>query len=365
MAGMIVLLLSTAHADCALAVVTPSEREPGVEIDGGWLSRGSLVALGAACPGGRAVTVLSESWHYRHPVLPPVDSVQCVPTAIVTPLADPLLSQAPPPGERTRLRPGTILTDLTCTTDGYTADGHTDLSAADLAWLRPISPPQEADVRMVQQAYPRHFGPLSLGEIPFTDWGYVGLPLPRRLTEAEIAAEANAEGLVTDTQREKVTTDLGPLVNGVPIYTHFTGADPRYTDLWARPETIVSLLDLAAAWSAACPAMQPHACTLQIGDLAWYSDRRPDPLGHADHHQGTCMDIRLFRADGSRYEAHYNRPDDRDGVTGGYSLRLTRAFLDLAARTARILYFNDPVVTSAIPAVQARRGHDDHIHLCF
>lgn len=362
---MIVLLLSIAHADCALAVVTPLRQEPGVALSGGWLSRGSLVTLGDACPGGRAVTVLSESWHYRHPALPPLDSAPCVPTAVLSPLDDPLISQAPPPGARTRLRPGTILTNLTCTAASYTADGHPHLSAADLAWLRPISPSQEAAVGMVQQTYTQHFGPISLGEIPFTDWGYVGLPLPRRLTDAEIAAEAAAERLVTAPQREKATTDLGPLVDGVPVYTHFTGSDPRYTDLWARPETIAALLELAAAWSATCPATQPRACTLQLGDLAWYSARRPDPLGHADHHQGSCMDIRLFRDDGSRYEAYYNQPDDRDGVTGGYSQPLTRAFLDLAARTARVLYFNDPAVTSAIPAVQARRGHDDHIHLCF
>ena len=114
-----------------------------------------------------------------------------------------------------------------------------------------------------------------------------------------------------------------------------------------------------------CEASNPRSCTLQIGDLAFYSDQRPDPLGHRDHALGTCVDIRLFRQDGSRYESYYNRPDDRPGVTTGYSADLTGSFLRTAAGEARILYFNDPVVVVDVPAVQSSRGHDDHIHLCF
>ncbi|MFT5680545.1 MAG: hypothetical protein ACI8RZ_001451 [Myxococcota bacterium] len=363
---MIFLLLSTAQADCELAVIAPDGHALGVAADG-WLARGSLVSLSETCLEGRIATVLSESWHYRQPgsAAVPLGSTRCVATDDLTPLGEQkLIALSPPPGARTSLPPGTLLSGLTCTDAGYAATDHPDLTAHHLAWVRPISPDQEAIVRAVQQTYAAHFGPISLGEIPFSDWGYVGLPLPHRLTDAEIAVEATAEGLVSDKQREKVTTDLGPLADGVPIYTHFTGADPRYTDLWARPETIAALLTLAAKWSADCTGERP-TCTLQIGDLAWYSDLRPDPLGHADHYQGTCVDVRLFRYDGSRYEAYYNRPDDRDGAVGGYSADLTAAFLHLASNEADTLYFNDPVVIAAVPAVEARRGHDDHIHLCF
>jgi hypothetical protein len=375
---MIFLLLPIARADCDLAVIAPSgqlsgrspegaEITPGVAVEGGWLATGSLVRLGPGCPTGRGVTVISESWHYRHPTLPPIPpgKTRCVSEADLAPLGgQKLIALSPAPDGEGGLPPGTLLTDLTCTERGYAAAGHPDLSARQLAWVRPISLLQEASILAVQATYTAHFGPISLGEIPFTDWGYVGLPLPTRLSRLQIAAEVAAEELVTATQREKVTTDLGPVRDGVPVYTHFTGADPRYSDLWARPETITALLRLAARWSEQCQADPPASCTLQIGDLAWYADQLPDPLGHADHHQGTCADIRLFRDDGSRYEAYYSRPDDR-GRAGGYSAALTAAFLRLAAGEASVLFFNDPAVISDVPAVRARSGHDDHIHLCF
>ena len=78
------------------------------------------------------------------------------------------------------------------------------------------------------------------------------------------------------------------------------------------------------------------------------------------------MDIRLFRRDGSRYEAYWNRPDDRPGWAKGYDAGLTKAFLQFANETIDIdtLYFNDPALIAAVPGLEARRGHDDHIHLC-
>ena len=373
---MTALLLGVALADCELAsiqtdllVLPGAEITRGVSTPIGWLATGSVVRLAEACEGGRMARVLSESWHYRHPEHPsaPHGATACLPPELLHPLgSSALIALSPPPGAPpSDPKTPAMLHNLTCTETGYAADEASALTVAELAWIRPISPLQEAHILAVQQAYTRNFGPIPLGAIPFTDWGYVGLPLPHRLSEVEIAAEVAAEGLVTDKQREKVTTDLGPLRDGIPIYTHFTGADPRFTDLWAKPTTIISLLDLAARWAEVCEADNPRACTLQIGDLAYYSDQRPDPLGHRDHSRGTCVDIRLFRQDGSRYESYYNRPDDRTGVSSGYSADLTGSFLRTAAGEARILYFNDPAVIVDVPAVQASRGHDDHIHLCF
>lgn len=373
---MIALLLGVAAADCELAsiqtdllVLPGAEITRGVHTEAGWLATGSLVRLAEPCAGGRMAEVLSESWHYRHPEHPSAaqGASACIPQDLLHPLGSgALIALSPPPGAPpASIAELSLLHELTCTETGYTAAEASTLTAADLAWVRTISTLQEAHIRAVQQAYARHFGPIPLGAIPFTDWGYVGLPLPHRLSEAEIAAESAAEGLITAQQREKVTTDLGPLRAGVPVYTHFTGADPRFTDLWAKPATIIALLDLAARWAMECKADIARACTLQIGDLAYYSDQRPDPLGHQDHSLGACVDIRLFRQDGSRYESYYNRPDDRAGVSEGYSAALTGAFLRTAAGEARILYFNDPAVIVDVPAVQSRRGHDDHIHLCF
>ena len=372
---MIALLLGVALADCELAsiqtdllVLPGAEITRGVSTAAGWLSTGSVVRLAESCEGGRMAAVISENWHYRHPeqASAPRGATVCLPDEVLHPLGSPLIALSPPPGASpSAAAEHELLHNLTCTETGYAADERAALTAHELAWIRPISTLQEAHIRAVQQVYGRHFGPISLGAIPFTDWGYVGLPLPHRLSDAEIAAEAEAEGLITTEQREKVTTDLGPLREGIPIYTHFTGADPRFTDLWAKPATIIALLELAARWATVCEADNPRSCTLQIGDLAYYSDQRPDPLGHRDHAQGSCVDIRLFRDDGSRYESYYNRPDDRPGWTTGYSADLTGAFLRTAAGEARILYFNDPAVIADVPAVQASRGHDDHIHLCF
>ena len=109
-------------------------------------------------------------------------------------------------------------------------------------------------------------------------------------------------------------------------------------------------------------AVRDH-CTLQIGDLVWYNDLQPDPLGHKDHYGGRCVDLRLFRNDGSRYEAYWDRPDDRPGVQGGYDQMLNQAFVTFVREhfPVSVFYFNDPEISG----VSSARGHDDHMHLCL
>ena len=229
--------------------------------------------------------------------------------------------------------------------------------------------------RQLKDAFTSRFGPIDAGKISSTPWGHVALPMEHELTPAERELLFQREHLHTAKQRERATDAVGPKRDGVPVYTHFLGADAPLSDRWGSPALVLTLLEVFDEWTTHCrrdlaPALtvaRPETCTVQVGDLAWYSDFIPDPLGHRTHFKGNCADIRLFRDDGSRYEAWWNRPDDRPEAAGGYSQALTQAFLSFV--TTRFepstVYFNDPEVISAVQGVRASRGHDDHIHLCF
>lgn len=199
---------------------------------------------------------------------------------------------------------------------------------------------------------------IPITQVRVGPWGRAALPMTTELDAAALAAEWAREGLDTRARREKATVAQGP------HWSHFLGSDPPLSDLWGAPGFVAQLAALAVDWSAQCAALEgvPTAhCTLAVGDLSWHRDQRPDPLGHRDH-TGRCVDLRLFRDDGSRYEAWWNRPDDRPGVTGGYDPALTRAFVAFALARPEVttLLFNDPAA-GARPA----RGHDDHLHLCM
>jgi hypothetical protein len=225
----------------------------------------------------------------------------------------------------------------------------------------------------VQAVYAGLFGPSAVPAplaVPMNPFGRIALPLSL-LSDAQIAAEIDREHLVTPAQREKVTVALGPLratpVGDVPVYDHFLGADAPGTDTWALPSTIAAFVTLASGWFDACAAtMDPRLCTLHVGDLAYVDGRRPDPLGHKDHFSGTCVDLRLFRSDLSRYEAWWNRPDDRTGASV-YDAGRTITFLRYAYAHAALgdVFFDDPAVVAAVPGVRVWPGHDDHVHLCF
>ncbi len=208
-----------------------------------------------------------------------------------------------------------------------------------------------------------------------TPWGRIALPMFRELSATDLRAEQAREGLFTQKQKERAVVAEGPYRDGKPIYAHFLGSDAPRSDRWATATTIRQLMALADEWATHCrqalppqiPEANPDTCLLQIGDLGWYNDTLPDPLGHRDHYRGTCVDIRLFRTVASRYEAWWNRPDDRPNAKGGYSQPLTLAFLRFATETEKVtnVHFNDPAVLEALPDVTAARGHDDHIHMCF
>ncbi len=357
---MLSLISTIAAAACPLLVVESAGQEIGVDVGGALLSVDSLVQPSGPCPGGQQVTVVSENYRYRSraDVWVAEGEGVCVPAAALAPLGDRVLIASPAPGEPAALRSGTV---LDCD----------DASPQTWDQLLPARPAQLAAAQQVHRAWEEHFGPVPLSAVPVSAWGYVALPLPEPLTDEEIALWADAEGLVTPSQREKGLTDLGPWLEGALVYAHFTGADARFSDVWGQPDAVVALIALAAGWHTRClalpPPASPQTCALQIGDLAWYNAREPDPLGHTHHRLGRCVDLRLFRDDGSRYEARWDRPDDRQGARGGYSALLTAAFLTYATteHPVTVAYFNDPAVIAAVPGVQARAGHDDHMHLCF
>ena len=232
----------------------------------------------------------------------------------------------------------------------------------------------DAESRLLSE-YTARFGAVENDAIKSTPWGRIALPMHRELSEAEQKAEHLREGLITQKQQARAVVAEGPYRDGAPVYAHFLGSDAPRSDRWATLSTVLQLMTLADGWANHCrrtlpstiAEANPETCLLQIGDLGWYNDTVPDPLGHRAHYRGSCVDIRLFRTVASRYEAWWNRPDDRTDAKGGYSQALTQAFLQFAIETANVtdVHFNDPAIQRALPAVTPARGHDDHIHLCF
>lgn len=358
-------LLTTAVTDQQLSV--PMQTAAGERA----LPVGALLRPSRGrCPEGMAAAEVVSIDPLLQPETPvrvvAVGDGGCIDPAHLTPLAaHELIPHPAVPGIENPFPADTVIAAGLETACGSNRYGRLPVSA--LSHLRPVTAEMKAAAEAVRAAWPA-----ALGEAPavaVSAWGYVQLPLPHPLTAAEIAAEWEREGLQTEEQREKGTTALGPVVDGEPIYTHFTGADARHSDAWGTAGAVAALVELAWGWRGACVAAgwSPRQCTLQVGDLAWYSPRRPDPLGHAEHYAGQCADVRLFREDGSRYEAYWNQTDDRirEGSNSGYSAALTQAFLSYATQHHPVsaVYFNDPDVS--VPGIERRPGHDDHIHLCF
>lgn len=305
-------------------------------VGGRRIARGSLVREApVACASGASVEVLAVNPWYFVPTSPAVGARGCVPQAAL--------------GATEGLSFVTTTGDLVSTCE---------------AGARPITPAQLATIRRLRDVTESLFGPVGLEQLAWTDWGNVGLPLPHELSEDELGAEWAREGLDTPARRERAIVAVGPAA----AYAHFRGSDAPRSDAWATPTTVESLLRLARGWYDHCApgAEDPARCALQIGDLAWYNQRRPDPLGHRDHYGGACVDLRLFRTDASRYEAWWNRPDDRTGLSV-YDRPRTIAFLKWALIHAPVeaAFFNDPAAVAAVPGVKRAPGHDDHIHLCF
>lgn len=348
--------------DCALALFTTGTLALTAPVGGPAgprdLPHGSLVRTTPATCGEDGVVVEILSTVGWYPATRPIGVGQraCAARSNLAPVGDAVFVALEDAGS---FAAGDLLGRVTdtgqCDALTYTfTDGPVPLDA--LAAVRAVAPSVLAGVVTVRETYGDLFGPIGLHRVPWTDWGRVGLPLSQLSAEA-IEAEWTRESLVTPEQRERAVVAEGP------AYTHFLGADAPGSDIWASPETVTHLLRLSRAWADTCG--DAPGCRLSVGDLSWYNDTRPDPLGHKDH-TGACVDVRLFRTDGSRYEAWWNRPDDRTGATA-YDRDRTVAFLKAAYASAPVteVFFNDPAVRAAVPGVKPLKGHDDHVHLCF
>lgn len=325
-----VLLIPWSFASCELQKVVCSGTEVLQPFGEAWVPAASLVRPVADCEGGRLVELVSPVWQYQKAGREPaaVGARACLPSEALGDLE----------GHRFL--------------DQNTGAVH-DCCACASAPERPVSPEQFGRIERVAAAYEVLWGPVNRAWIRVTEWGKVGLPLDWHDPET-IRHEELREGLVSEEQKEKAVVAHGG------NYLHFLGSDAPYSDIWGTEAFILELMRLSAAWETVCPA-EGAACTVQFGDISYYNTERPDPLGHADHWPGTCVDIRLFRSDGSRYEAWWNQPDDREGSWTGYDQATTLAFTAfLRARDPVKLFFNDPTDEQS----DRWRGHDDHIHYC-
>jgi len=252
-------------------------------------------------------------------------------------------------------RYGPVPTEISCGS-GPEVVGATGVSPHVLS---PIPQGLAEDVRAIEVLAAARLGPG--GQVRWTGAGRLSLPWTW-LDPAAREAERAREGLDTPARAEKAA--VAELPGGAGY--HFTGADPEGSDIWGSPDALRRLIDLLADWAALCPTLRGGSaatCPVGLGDLSWYAAQDPDPLGHRDHLRGDCVDLRLFRRDGSRYEAFYNRADDRPTRGSAYDVHLNRAFVRLALARDDVdeVLFNDPAVPEATPY----RGHDDHLHLCL
>jgi hypothetical protein len=320
------LLIGLALAECPVMQVLPDGNEVLRPFGDAWVPVASLVRPVGACEGGQQVELVSPVLQYQQHERPHAQRglQACLPNEALGPSGSLFIHQ----------ESGAVHDCCHCV-------GEHD---------RPLTVEQLGRIHRVRDAYQALFGEVNLAWIRVTEWGKVGLPL-RWFSDAEIAEQHANEGFVTDLQKEK------SLVAEGGNYLHFLGSDAPYSDIWGDEDFIIELMHLAHGFS---DPERPQT-TVQFGDISYYNRQLPDPLGHADHYLGTCVDIRLFREDASRYEAYWNQPDDREGDWLGYSAELTYSFTAfLRGRSPNKLFFNDP----ADPVADFWRGHDDHIHYC-
>ena len=340
------------------------------------LPRGSLVQVQPAPCGMRVTDVLAVP---ERRTLPGDGTGQaalarvggpggCVSPDAVRPLgAGWLVGTVPLPGaaEATRLPPGTVLEGpIHCEGGGgfrACSDAGGPLPWATLQGTVPVFEGDLPGLFWIQAAVSAHAAPVGIELFELNPQGRVRLPLETRHGAAHMDELYAQEGLDTPERKEKAEVGVGP--GGA--WRHFLGADPALTDCWADPWALARMVRLFSAWNAHCQQVLGHdldRCAPMLGDLSYLDERRPDPLGHRDHFRGDCADLRLWRTDGSRYEAHWNRPDDRPGRGDAYDAETTRAFISFVSARDEVtaLLFNDPDAVGATPA----RGHDDHIHLC-
>ena len=353
---------------CPLAIVQPVvEDQIIVELSSGMIARGSLLRLEyrEECiqKGLVGARVLSDVYFYQQKgSSSPSDSI-CIDESVVVAVDGwSFYSLIPPAGEqgyRVGEQFSSVSDTAQCQTKTISFEGQS-IPLDELHWFQAIDKDRARQIEQLQKEWQDQFGDWALGRVWISDWNQVALPL-EYYSKEDIEAEYKRENLESSVQREKAVIAKGP----DDLWLHFLGTDALYSDIWGQPETIESLISIAQIWKERCESdpkvRKKESCTPQIGDIAWYNDRLPDPLGHRDHYKGSCIDLRLFRHDGSRYESYWNKEDDRSSFSKGYDLRLNNAFIDLLKEQGvnRIL-FSDPNSHAELAS-----RHNDHIHFCF
>lgn len=144
-------------------------------------------------------------------------------------------------------------------------------------------------------------------------------------------------------------------------FHHYKGSDPDESDEWGKPTSMCSVMKLAKIFNRECKKKFSKGCIPQFGDMSYVTPgvtaKGKDPLLHASHASGECLDIRPLRKD-DNLEGMSNRHN------GQYDRKKTQLLIDtalkLGAKSSQ-LFFNDPGLTGVKPL----SGHSDHLHICF
>jgi hypothetical protein len=347
---------------CPLAVSMPKEVHTS---NRPVITKGALLRVLPVqdCPKNDiSVQVISQVYFYQKgKELLQQGSKTCMPLSELKPLDGYILYSLYPPPDDDSTLPLSVLMDWEDSNDCF----RDELSANDesvdfysLRWVYAMKLEHAQTALQLEQTWNIEFGRWINGRVWVNNWGRVALPL-EYLHAVDIEREYSRERLNTKKQKTKATVAKGPL------WSHFLGTDPLYSDVWGSPRHIDQLISLSTDWNEYC--MNNHlvtnkdSCLLQIGDISWFFAQYPDPLGHRTHDRGRCIDLRLFRSDASRYEAYWNKKDDRKGFDNAYDLTLNRLFIDfLWEQDIDVVLFSD----KRTHAKWAPR-HNDHIHFCF
>ena len=352
---------------CPLAVLIPQQEDAiHVHSQEGALTRGGLVRAlpDASCaPSEVRVEVLSQVYFYRYGVeLAPIGSQVCVSLQEIQPLSNHALYLLHPPPDDMGLVSDSVLLNWSYSNiclERYIhtkEEGHLDFSQ--LRWVQVLSMENALLHTQLTSQWFSEFGNWIWGRVWVNDWGRVALPLTY-FVRSEQQNEYAKEKLRSPEQKSRATVAYGPR------WLHFLGTDPLFSDVWGTPEYVQQLMFLTKVWNTWCQerdfVSNKDSCLMQIGDIAWFNPKNPDPLGHKTHDQGTCVDMRLFRSDASRYEAYWNKGDDRKGFSKAYDKKLNAAFIDFMwDQGASVILFSDKSTHA-----KWAPHHNDHIHVCF
>lgn len=128
--------------------------------------------------------------------------------------------------------------------------------------------------------------------------------------------------------------------------------------LWGQLSLILFLTRLSILWSIREPN-HPFG----LGDLA---EEDGAPISdHESHRTGVAADIYVIRKDGKQRSMHQYMTTWQDPA---YDLerntQLARLISTLRVQFPMIQFlYNDPQVRKAVPGIQPKGGHDEHMHV--